>query len=186
MTMRSLILLLLVIAQCWSEVRINIDPRGNFDIIVANRLWLRSARTAIYADDRWYSSDENSLPLLNISTAQGTDPFLGLWNETQLNYNLVRPQGSTLVVGRIRQWSIVSAFTFHLDVGSHDLTNTIALDLEEVRTVFPSFHIEQIDSNDQRGYFTFGGEYFLSLSSFLQSLIVRFHVHSRPYEWQYG
>ncbi|CAF1194227.1 unnamed protein product [Rotaria sp. Silwood1] len=38
------------------------------------------------------------------------------------------------------------------------MTNTVPLDIEHVRTVFPSFHIERIDKNDQRGYFTFKGE----------------------------
>ena len=50
------------------------------------------------------------------------------------------------------------AFNFHLETGDTVLKNTISLDMEQVRTVFPSFHIEKIDTNDNRGYFTFGGE----------------------------
>ena len=39
------------------------------------------------------------------------------------------------------------------------MTNTVPLDMDHVRTVFPSFYIEQMDENDQRGYFTFEGEF---------------------------
>jgi hypothetical protein len=62
------------------------------------------------------------------------------------------------VVGRIRQWSEVSAITFHLDTGDQVLTNTVPLDAKTVRTVFPSFKIEQIQKRDERGFFTFEGE----------------------------
>lgn len=154
---------LLFIAGCWCDVRVQIDQKGGYNITVNDQLWLRSARTAIYADDRWYSTDDNSLPLASIATAQGTDPNLGSWNETQMIYSLVRNQTPTVVTARIRQWDIVSAFSFHLDIGNRDLTNRIALDMEDVRTVFPSFYIEQTDGNDQRGYFTFGGQCSLSI-----------------------
>jgi hypothetical protein len=72
----------------------------------------------------------------------------------------------TKIVGHIRQWSF-SAITFHLDTGDQTMTNTIPLDMDHVRTVFPSFNIEQIDNNDQRGYFEFSGEIiFLSYFGF--------------------
>jgi hypothetical protein len=61
-------------------------------------------------------------------------------------------------VGHLRQWSSVSAITFHLDTGDQMITNTVSLDTNHVRTVFPSFDIEQMDMNDQRGYFTYAGE----------------------------
>jgi hypothetical protein len=44
-----------------------------------------------------------------------------------------------------------------LDTGSQVLTNTIPLHMDEVRTIFPSFNIEKIDTNDTRSYFTFEG-----------------------------
>jgi hypothetical protein len=96
--------------------------------------------------------------LLGITTAQGIDPYLGSWNETKLTYNLVRNQATTSIVAHIRQWSLVPAFTFHLETGDTALTNQILLTMDQVRTVFPSFHIEKIGVNDQRGYFTLGGE----------------------------
>lgn len=154
--MRLLVFSLFIAAVC-CNVQVLIDEKGAFNVTVGDQLWLRSARTAIYADDRWFSSDDKTLVLVRISNASGTDPLLGSWNETQVIYNLVRNQSTSTVVARIRQWSIVFAFTFHLDIGDKDLTNTITLDMEEVRTVFPSFTIEQFGSTDQRGYFTFGG-----------------------------
>jgi hypothetical protein len=154
--MRLLAFLLFVTAVC-CNVQVLIDDKGGFNVTVGNQLWLRSARTAVYADDRWYSSDDKTLALVKISDANGVDPLLGSWNETQLIYSLVRNQSTSTVVARIRQWSIVFAFTFHLDMGENALTNTISLDMEEVRTVFPSFTIEQFNANDQRGYFTYGG-----------------------------
>ncbi len=155
--MRLLVFLLLVVA-CWCDVRISVDQTGAYNISVNNQLWLRSSRTAIYADDRWYSTENNSLPLVNITEAQGTDPNLGNWNETIVTYNLDRNQTATSVIAHIRQWTAASAFTFHFDIGDVALTNRLALDFEQVRTVFPSFCIEKTDTNDQRGYFTFGGE----------------------------
>lgn len=153
----KLFLFLLLIVSCSCYVKVSIDDKGAFNITVNDRVWLRSARTALFADNRWYSTEDNSLPLVEIKTAEGTDPLLESWNETQIIFNLVRPQGSTQVVAHIRQWSLVSAFTFHLDVGSNDLTNDISLDYDDVRTVFPSFYIEQTDTNDNRGYFTYAG-----------------------------
>ncbi|CAF3564069.1 unnamed protein product [Rotaria socialis] len=152
-----LVLFLFLIVGCWCDVKVLIDQNGGYNITVDNQIWLRSARTAIYVDNRWYSTEDNSLPLTNISTAQGNDPNLGSWNETILTYNLTRNQSSTPVVARIRQWNIVSAFTFHLETGDRALTDRLPLDMEQVRTVFPSFYIEKMSMDDQRGYFTFSG-----------------------------
>jgi hypothetical protein len=44
-----------------------------------------------------------------------------------------------------------------LDTGDRVLTNNQLLNVNDVRTIFPSFNIEQIDMNDNRGYFTFQG-----------------------------
>ena len=95
--------------------------------------------------------------MINITGAQGNDPNLGSWNETKLTCNLVHDQLSTLIIAHIRQWIAIRAFTFHLKMGNKVLTNRLSLDMEQVHSVFPSFHIEKIDINDQRGYFTFGG-----------------------------
>ncbi len=156
-----LFLLLLLIVGCLSDVRVLVDQKGGYNISIDDRLWLRSSRTAIYVDNTWYSSDNNSLPLTNITYEQGNDPNLGGWNETQLIYDLVRSGLHSKIVGHIRQWSLISAITFHLDTGDQIMTNTVPFNIDHVRTVFPSFHIEQIDQNDQRGYFTFEGDFFV-------------------------
>ncbi|UJR16105.1 hypothetical protein I4U23_003017 [Adineta vaga] len=88
---------------------------------------------------------------------QGNDPILGAWNETQLIFNLTLDSTSVNVTGQIRQWDTIPALTFHLNTGGQVLTNDIVLNMTNVRTVFPSFKIEQIDTNDHRGYFTFEG-----------------------------
>ena len=155
--MRLLLLLLLVVA-CSCDIRVSVDQTGAYNITINNKVWLRSSRTAIYVDDRWYSTENNSLPLVSITEAQGTDPFLGNWNETIVTYNLVRNQTTTPIVAHIRDWSIASAVTFHLETGNVALTSRLALDYEQIRTVFPSFGIESFDAGDQRGYFTIGGE----------------------------
>jgi hypothetical protein len=54
------------------------------------------------------------------------------------------------------------------------IASTVSLDTNQVRTVFPSFNIEQMDRNDQRGYFTFEGEY-----SFLSYFVLRSIVSFR-------
>jgi hypothetical protein len=162
------VVFLLLIVGCWCDIRVQVDQKGGYNITVNNQLWLRSSRTAIYVDDQWYSTENNSLSLISITDEQGTDPNLGSWNETKLTYNLVRNQATTSIVAHIRQWSIVSAFTFHLETGDTALTNKMPLDFDSVRTVFPSFHIEKIDANDQRGYVTFAGkvEFFYILHFF--------------------
>jgi hypothetical protein len=155
--MRLLLLLLLVVA-CSCDIRVSIDQTGAYNITINNKLWLRSSRTAIYVDDRWYSTENNSLPLVSITEAQGTDPYLGNWNETRVTYNLVRNQTTTPIVAHIRDWSIASAVTFHLETGDVALTSRLALDFDQVRTVFPSFRIEKFDVGDERGYITIAGE----------------------------
>lgn len=156
--MRVVVVFVLLLIGCWCDIHVLIDKNGGYNITINNRLWLRSSRTAIYADDRWYSTDNNSLPLVSITTGEGTDPYLGNWNETKLTYNLIRNQSSTSVVGRIRQWSIVPAFTFYLETGDTPLTNNKPLEMNQIRSVFPSFFIEKTNVNDQRGYITIGGK----------------------------
>jgi hypothetical protein len=155
--MRLVVFLLLFIG-CSCDIRVLIDQNGRYNITVNNALWLRSSRTAIYADDLWYSTDNDSLALVNITTAQGTDSYLGNWNETKLTYNLIRNQSTTSVVAHIRQWSMVPAFTFYLETGDTALTNIKPLEMDQIRTVFPSFYIEKTNINDQRGYITIGGK----------------------------
>ena len=155
--MHLLVLLLLTVC-CWADIKVAVDEKGRYNISVNGNVWLRSSRTALYVNNKWYSSDDNSLPLTSITYGQGTDPNLGSWNETQLNFDLNASGTRTKVVGRIRQWSQVSAVTFQLDTGDQLLTNTQTLDTREVRTAFPSFHVEQIAAREQRGYFTFEGK----------------------------
>ena len=154
-----LLLVFLFILTCNGNIQVLIEPNGSYIITVNNQPWFRSSRTAIYADDRWYSTDNESLPLTNITTAQGTDSVLGSWNETILTYNLNRQSKNTPIVARIRQWSMVSALTFYLDIGDTPLTTgDKTLHMDDVRTVFPSFLIETFDGNDERGYFTIDGK----------------------------
>jgi hypothetical protein len=155
--MHLLVLFLLTIS-CWGDIKVSVDDKGGYNISINGNVWLRSSRTSLYVDNKWFSTDDNSLPLTSISIAQGIDPNLGSWNETQLNYDLVRDETHTKVVGSIRQWTSIEAITFHFDTGDQVLTNTDPLDTDRVRTVFPSFNIEQIDRMDQRGYFTFEGK----------------------------
>jgi hypothetical protein len=170
--MRLLVFFILIVG-CRSDVKVSVDQQGGYTIIVNNYPWLRSSRTALYVDNKWYSSNDSSLPLTSIAYAEGMDPSLGSWNETQLIYDLVRNSTHTKLIGHIREWSLVSAITFHLDTGDQMLTNTISLDMDHVRTVFPSFNIEQMDMNDQRGYFTFeGATIFLCYSVFSHASLI--------------
>ena len=153
-----LLLFGLLIVGCGCNLQVSVDTKGEYRLSIDNRLWLRSSHTSIYVDDKWYSSDDKSLPLANITFAQGMDAILGNWNETQLIYDLVRNGTHTKVTGHIRQWTLISAITFYFDTGDQVLTNTKHLDMKEVRTVFSSFEIERIDEKDQRGYFTYAGE----------------------------
>ena len=152
-----LVVFLLLILRCWCDIQVLIDSYGDYNITINNQLWLRSSRTAIYADDRWYSTEDKSLSFVSITTAEGTDPNLGRWNETKVTYDLVRTGKTTPVIAHIRQWSMVSAFTFHLETGDIELTAKIGLGNDTVRTVYPSFLIEKMNINDDRGYITLGG-----------------------------
>ena len=153
-----LVVFLLLILGCQCDIQILIDRTGNYNITVNNQVWLRSSRTAIYVDDQWYSTEDKSLTLIDITTAEGTDPNLGRWNETKVTYDLVRSGKTTPVIAHIRQWSMVSALTFHLETGDRELTTNITLSNDAIRTVYPSFLIEKMDMNDDRGYITIGGE----------------------------
>ena len=166
-----------IIVGCYCNIQVLIDSNGGYNITVNNQVWLRSSRTAIYVDDRWYSTQDKSLPLTGITTAQGTDPTLGSWNETILTHSLVRQSKTTSIVARIRQWSVVSAFTFYLETGDTALPITEALNKDDVRTVFPSFIIEQTDENDERGYFTVAGQ--IELFYILYSMHSFFRTNGR-------
>ncbi|CAF3624881.1 unnamed protein product [Rotaria sp. Silwood1] len=142
--------------KCWCDIRVSVDRvKGGYNVSVTDRVWLRSSHTSLYADERWYSSDDGSLPLIDTRLDQGNDENLGEWNETQLIYSLIRSGIQTNVTGRVRQWRSISAITLHLDIGNEPLTSSDSLSMDEVRTVFPSFNIERIDMNDQQGYFTY-------------------------------
>ncbi len=156
MKMHIVVLFLLVLG-CLGDIKILVNEEGGYNISVNDHIWVRSSHTGIYVNNKWYSSDDNSLPLMSIDYAEGNDPNLGNWNETQLIYDLVLSGIHTKIVGHIRQWSLISAITFHLDTGNQVLTNTIPLHMDEVRTIFPSFNVEKIDNNDTRSYFTFEG-----------------------------
>ncbi|CAF1399023.1 unnamed protein product [Adineta ricciae] len=155
-----LLLLFVLIVECssWGNINVSVDQKGGYKISIGDRVWLRSARTAIYVDNKWYSSDDGSLPLINVTSGSGFDPQLGDYRDFQLNYDLARGGIHTIIVGHIRDWYSISGISFYLDTGDQILTNTVPLGMNDVRTVFPSFHIEQIDDGDQRGYFTFEGE----------------------------
>jgi hypothetical protein len=153
-----LLVFLFLIVECLGDIKVSSDEKGGYTIRINGKEWLRSSHTALYTDNKSYSSDNNSLPLVHITTAQGNDQNLGSWNETRLNYDLVRNGTYTKIVASIREWHQISAITFYLDTGDQILTNTDPLDMNQVRTVFPSFNIEKIDHDDQRGYFTFAGE----------------------------
>jgi hypothetical protein len=153
----QLILFFFLIVECWSDIEVSVDTKGEYKISIHGKEWLRWSYTALYTDNRWFSSNDESLPLMNITTKEGNDPNLENWNETQLNYDLVRNGSHTKIVASIRQWQTISAITFHLDTGDQTLTNTIPLHMNQVCTVFPSFHIEKTGQNDERAYFTFAG-----------------------------
>jgi hypothetical protein len=161
--MRLVVFVAVLIVQCCCDIRVSIDrAQGGYNVSVADHVWLRSSRTALYADERWYSSDDGSLPLIDTRFDQGNDENLGQWNETQLIYSLTRSGTQTNVTGRVRQWNSFSAITFHLDIGNEVLTSSDSLSMDEVRTIFPSFNIERMDMDDHRGYFTYAGEiYFI-------------------------
>lgn len=172
--MRFVVFFLFFVVACSADTSISIDSTGAFNITVNNKVWLRSSRTAIYVDDRWYSTENNTLPLVSIAQAQGTDPYLGLWNETVITYNLVRNQSTTPIITHIREWDVGSFITFHMETGDQELTNKLLLDVDQIRTVFPSFYIEKTDADDQRGYFTFEGQFEFSRSIFSNNLFCFF------------
>ncbi len=82
-----------LIVGCWSDVQVSVDEKDGYNISINDQVWLRSSHTAIYIDDKWYSSDVNTLSLKEITYS---------WNETQLNYDLVHNGTHRKIVGSIR------------------------------------------------------------------------------------
>jgi hypothetical protein len=155
--MRFVVFILLVV-HCGCDIQVSVDRiKGEYTVSISNQVWLRSSRIALYVDDRWYSSNDSTLPLIDSHSAEGNDPNLGSWNEVQLIYSLNHDGIVSNITGRIRQWHSYQAVTFHLDTGDKVLMNKNLLNKTDIRTIFPSFNIEQIDMNDNRGYFTFQG-----------------------------
>ncbi|CAF0870990.1 unnamed protein product [Rotaria sp. Silwood1] len=151
-----LILILICISYC--DINVSIDnKKGEYNIIINNRVWLRSSYTCLYNNNKWLTSKDESLYLIDSYVKQGYDLILGEFNETNFIYNFNLNNKSLNVTGRIRQWKSIPAITFHFDNNLSILNNDILLNMDQVQTVFPSFYIEKIDKNDHRAYFTFGG-----------------------------
>jgi LEA14-like dessication related protein len=158
LNMRLAVFVLLLV-HCGCDIQVSVDRiKGQYSVSIDNHVWLQSSRIALYVDDRWYSSNDSSLPLIDIRLVQGNDPNLGSWNETQLIYTLNHSGTVSNITGRIRQWNSYPAISFHLDTGDKMLINNNLLDKNQVRTIFPSFNIEQIGMNDNRAYFTYQGK----------------------------
>lgn len=152
------VLFFLLFSYCWCDIQVSVDrTNGTYNVSVSNQIWLRSNHTAIYGDNRWYSSNDSSLSLVHTHLAQGNDPNLGGWNETQLIYTMNRNGTVQNATSYIRQWNAYPAISFHLNTGDQALSNTDLLHSIHVRTIFPSFNIEKIDGNDNRAFFTFEG-----------------------------
>ena len=148
----------IIFTLSYCDIQISIDSfKGNYNISINNRVWLRSSYTSLYSNNQWYSSKDGSLLLIDRHFNQGNDFYLGQWNETEFIYYLNINGKESNISGRIRQWNSISAISFYFDCAQFDLNNDILLDMDRVRTVFPSFNIEQIDHDDHRGYLTFGG-----------------------------
>ncbi|CAF1041432.1 unnamed protein product [Rotaria sordida] len=147
-----LVIFVLLLISCACDIKVFIDQiKGQYNISIDNQIWFHSSRTALYVNNRWYSSNDSTVPLIDTRFVQCNDPNLGNWNETQLIYILNRNGIISNITGHIRQWNSQSALTFHLDTGDKILMNNKLLDKNQIRTIFPSFNIEQIDGNDNRG-----------------------------------
>lgn len=160
-----ILIFLLIIGSCYCDINVLIDNlNGDYNISINNRVWLRSSYISLYSSNQWYTSKDGSLILIDFNFKQGNDSILGQWNETQLIYKLNQDGKISNITGRIRQWKSISAITFYFDSGTIILNNDILLDMDRVRTVFPSFYIEKLDENDHRAYLTFGGNYLFYFS----------------------
>ncbi|CAF2953393.1 unnamed protein product, partial [Rotaria sp. Silwood2] len=58
-----------------------------YNISINNRVWLRSSYTDLYSNNKWYTSKDGSLSLIDICFKEGNDSILGIWNQTELIYN---------------------------------------------------------------------------------------------------
>ena len=102
-----------------------------------------------------YSSDDNSLPFIGVDFISECDSNLGDYRNFQLSFSRVRSGISPIIVGHMCDWYAIFGISFHLDTGNQTMTNIVPPDLDHVHTIFPSLHIEEVDQNDQRGYFRF-------------------------------
>ncbi|CAF0787041.1 unnamed protein product [Rotaria sordida] len=153
-----ILLMLILFRVLYCDINVSIDnKKGEYNIIINNRIWLRSSYTRLYNNNKWFTSEDGSLCLIDSYLKQGYDSILGEFNETQFIYNFNLNNKSLNVTERIRQWKSFPAITFHFDNHLTFLNNDIQLNMDQIQTVFPSFYIEKIDHNDHRAYFTFGG-----------------------------
>lgn len=154
---------LLIIAGYNCHINVTIDDfKGSFNVTINSRIWLRSSYTRLYTSNQWFTTQDDSLLLIDKHLNEGNDSILGRWNETCLVYQFRFNDTPVYISGSIRQWELIPALTFHFQsAATVDLNNDRLLDMDRVRTVFPSFYAEKFDKNDHRGYLTFGGIVYL-------------------------
>ena len=77
-----LVVFVLLLVHCGCDIQVSVDRlKGEYGITIGKKVWLQSSRVAIYVDDRWYSSNDSSLPLIDIRDAQ-VDEYH--WNRSSM------------------------------------------------------------------------------------------------------
>ncbi len=72
--MRLAVFVIALIVECWCGIRVSVDRiQGGYNVSVGDRVWLHSSYTSLYVDERWYSSNDGSLPLIDTLLEQGND-----------------------------------------------------------------------------------------------------------------
>ncbi|CAF1331443.1 unnamed protein product, partial [Didymodactylos carnosus] len=138
------------------QLHISLSTSGEYNISIGNRQWLQSSRTAFYANNYWYSTENNTLTLIRTSMLSGQDEF-GNWQDMIYLWKL----SSVNITTRIRTYLNQQFILFYQDFNQELSSGTMQLGMDLVRTVFPSFMIQ---SNDiKRGYISYGGKELCSL-----------------------
>jgi hypothetical protein len=63
----------LVIVVCLGDIKVSVHEKGEYKISINGKEWVCSSHTALYVDNKCFSTDDNSRPLINIVTDEGDD-----------------------------------------------------------------------------------------------------------------
>jgi hypothetical protein len=80
-----ILIFVIIVAISYCQINVLIDDlKGEYNIYIKNRVWLRSSYTGVYSQNQWFKSNDQSLRLIDTHKANENDFNLGEWNQMKL------------------------------------------------------------------------------------------------------